>query len=116
VWGAADHQVRPRHYLDLGPERYGLYFDENERLVVATTARLPGGLTWKVLAAHYPGLRKGRRWYRADQAWSDEWSVAVSTCVNLVTNVLVAGDRVETLSYHYTCPTTKTGASKTSSR
>ncbi len=28
VWGAADHEVRPRYHLDLGPERYALYFDE----------------------------------------------------------------------------------------
>jgi hypothetical protein len=112
VWGAADHEVRPRHHLDLGPERYALYFDENERLIGASTSRLPGGLTWKVLSAHYSGFRKGRRWHRAGRPWADDWSVAVDRCVTLVAGVLIAGQRVETLSYHYTCPTTSTASSK----
>ena len=116
VWLAGNHEIRPRHHLDLGPERYQLYFDENERLITASTgSRLPGGLTWKVLSAHYPAFQKGRRWGRADQPWSDEWSVALSSCVTLVANVLVAGQRVQSLSYHYTCPTGNTGTSKTTS-
>jgi hypothetical protein len=42
--------------------------------------------------------------------------VTLGSCVILAANVL-AGERVQSLSYHYTCPTTKTGASKaTSSR
>ena len=113
VYVSADREVRPRHHLDLGPERYGLYFDENERLIAASTSRLPGGLTWKVLSKHYPTLRKGRRWYSGDQPRWDTWSVALSNCVRL--SVLIEGQRVQNLGYYYTCPTTSTGASKTTS-
>jgi hypothetical protein len=115
VWLAGDHEVHPRHYLDLGPERYGLYFDENERLIAASTSRLPGGLSWKVLSSHYPALRKGRRWYSGDQPKSDTWSVTLGSCVTLVADVLVGGERVQSLSYYYTCPTTSTGVSRTTS-
>ena len=116
VWLAGDHEIRPRHQLDLGPERYQLFFDENERLITASTgSRLPGGLTWKVLSKHYPSLRKGRRWYSGDQPISDSWSVALSSCVTLGASVLIEGQKVQNLSYHYTCPTTSTGASTTTS-
>jgi hypothetical protein len=115
VWAAAGQEVRPRHQLDLGPERYTLYFDENERLIAAGTGRLPGGLTLKVLNKHYPALQKGRRWYSGDQPMSDTWSVALSSCVTLQASVLIKGERVNTLSYLYTCPTKRTGASRTTS-
>jgi hypothetical protein len=115
VWGTAGQEVRPRHQLDLGPERYTLYFDENERLIAAVTRRLPGGLTLKVLRNHYPALEKGRRWYSGDQAMSDTWSLAVSSCVTLQASVLIKGERVNSLSYHYTCPTKATGESRTTS-
>ena len=116
VWVSADQEVRPRHYLDLGPERYGLFFDENERLIGASTGRrLPGGLTWKVLSTRYPSLRKSRRWYSGDQPILDTWSVGLSSCVTLVASVLTEGQKVQSLSYYYTCPTTKTGASRTTS-
>jgi hypothetical protein len=115
VWVSADQEVRPRHYLDLGPERYGLFFDENERLIGAGTGRLPGGLTWKVLSRHYPSLQKSRRWYSGDQPIMDTWSVPLSSCVTLVATVLIEGQKVQNLSYYYTCPTTRTGASRTTS-
>ena len=116
VWLAGDHEVRIRHHLDLGPELYGLYFDENERLIGASTSRLPGGLTWKVLSSHYTSFRKGRRWNGGDQPRFDSWSTQLSDCVTLVANVLVAGLRVESLSYYYTCPTSPAGSKTTSSR
>jgi hypothetical protein len=115
VWVDADHEVSPRHHLDLGPERYELYFDENERLIGAGTRRLPGGLTLKVLRKHYPALQKGRRWYSGDQPVSDTWSVALDSCVTLVASVLLKGETVQSLGYFYTCPTTSTGAGKTTS-
>jgi hypothetical protein len=116
VWVSANQEVRPRHYLDLGPERYGLFFDENERLIAASTSRrLPGGLTWKVLSKHYPSLQKSRRWYSGDQPMMDTWSVPLSSCVTLVASVLIEGQKVQNLSYYYTCPTTRTGASRTTS-
>ena len=116
VWVSEDQEVRPRYYLDLGPERYGLFFDQNERLIgAATGGRLPGGLTWKVLSKRYPSLRKSRRWYSGDQPMMDTWSVAVGSCVILVAGVLVEGQKVQSLGYYYTCPTTSTGARKTAS-
>lgn len=115
VWVSADQEVQPRHHLDLGAERYQLYFDENERLIGASTGRLPGGLTWKVLSNHYPSFQKGRRWYSGDQPRSDTWSAPLSSCVTLVVSVLVKGQRVENLSYYYTCPTASTGTGKTTS-
>ena len=116
VWPAGEHEIRPRHHLDLGPDRYQLYFDENERLITASTGpRLPGGLTWQVLSKHHPSLRKGRRWYSGDQPLSDTWSVVLSSCVTLAANVLIAGQRVQSLSYHYTCPTRSMGTGKTTS-
>jgi hypothetical protein len=116
VWLAGDHEIRPRHQLDLGPDRYQLYFDENERLITAMTGpRLPGGLTWQVLSKHYPSLRKGRSWYSGDQPMMDSWSTPLSDCVALVATVLVKGQKVQNLSYHYTCPTTRAGAPKTTS-
>jgi hypothetical protein len=104
-WHVGSHHVRPQQQLDLGPERYTLYFDENERLIAAITARVPGGLTREMLNAHYPSLQRGRRWYSGDQPRMDQWSVAVSDCVTLTAHVLVADERVESLSYLYTCPT-----------
>ena len=115
VWVSPGQEVRPRHYLDLGPERYGLFFDENERLIAATGRQLPGGLTWKVLSKHYPSLQKGRRWYSGDQPMMDTWSVALSSCVTLVASVLIEGQKLQKLSYYYTCPTASTGASRTTS-
>ncbi len=116
VWISADQEVRPRHYLDLGPGRYGLFFDANERLIAASTGRrLPGGLTWKVLSKHYPSLQKSRRWYSGDQPMMDTWSVPLSSCVTLVAGVLIEGQKVQNLSYYYTCPTTRPGASRTTS-
>ena len=116
TWVSADQEVRPRYYLDLGPGRYGLFFDENERLIAASTGRrLPGGLTWKVLLKHYPSLQKSRRWYSGDQPMMDTWSVPLSSCVTLVASVLIEGQKVQSLSYYYTCPTTRTGASRTTS-
>ena len=116
VWVSADQEVRPRHYLDLGPERYGLFFDENERLIGASTGRrLPGGLTWTVLSKHYPSLRKSRRWYSGDQPMMDTWGVALDSCVTLVASVLIEGQKIQSLGYYYTCPTTGTGARKTTS-
>ena len=114
-WGNPGQEVRPRHHLDLGPERYALFFDENERLIAAGTGRLPGGLTLKVLSNHYPSLRKGRRWYSGDQAMWDSWSVALSNCVTLEASVLIKGQRVNTLYYLYTCPTKSTAPSRTTS-
>jgi hypothetical protein len=116
VWVSSDQEVRPRHYLDLGPERYGLFFDQNERLIAASTGRrLPGGLTWKVLSKHYPSLRKSRRWYSGDQPMMDTWSVALDSCVTLVASVLIEGQKIQNLGYYYTCPTTVPGARTTTS-
>jgi len=104
VWQMASREVRPRHKLDLGPDHYTLYFDKNSRLIVASTQRMAGNLTRPQLSAHYSALRKGRRWYGGDRPRHDEWSVALSDCVTLIADVLIAGERVQQLSYLYTCP------------
>ena len=105
VWQAGGAAVHPRHQLDLGPDRYLLYFDHNSRLVAAHTQRLPGELTRAMLSTRYPALRKGRRWYGGDRPRWDTWSVSLSDCVTLSTMVSIPGDRVEQLTYLYTCPT-----------
>jgi len=105
VWKAANREVRPRHALELGPDRYTLYFDENSRLIVAITPRMPGELTRALFSARYPTLAKGRRRYSGDQPRSDEWSVSLSDCVTLNIEVSIPAERVEQLSYMYTCPT-----------
>jgi hypothetical protein len=105
VWQVGAHQVRPHRRLDLGPDWYVLYFDENERLIAAITRQTPAGLTREKLAARHPSLQRGRRWYGGDQPRGDEWTVALGNCVTLSASVLVGDERVEQLSYVYTCPT-----------
>jgi hypothetical protein len=106
------HRIHPRQQLDLGPERYTLYFDENERLIAAVTEPIPGRLTREMISAQYPSLQKGRRRFSGDQPIWDEWSVAVSDCVTLAAQVSIGDERVEGLSYVYTC---RTQASKPAS-
>ncbi|HEY7482302.1 MAG TPA: hypothetical protein VH680_17440 [Gemmatimonadales bacterium] len=107
VWQVASHRVQPSYKLDLGPDRYTLYYDKNERLIAAIAQDLPGALTKADLLVRYPTLRKGRRWYSGNQARSEQWTTAVETCVTLVASLLLPQERLEQLSYIYTCPTQK---------
>jgi hypothetical protein len=94
--------IRPRHRLDLGRERYTLYFDENERLVAALTAPARARpLRRKQLVARYPNLR-------AEHTGTGyEGLVAVlDHCVSLTARIwLRHGDEVDLLGYTYTCTT-----------
>jgi len=106
VWQVAVHQVRPRQRLDLGPDHYSLWFDENQRLVAAITSQVPVGLSRATVVDHYKGMYRASRWRSGDQPSFDEWTVPVDPCVTLSAQVSVATEGVEQLSYIYTCPTT----------
>jgi hypothetical protein len=106
VWQVASHRVLPSYRLDLGPDRYALYYDKNERLIAAIAQNPAGGLTKAALAARYPSLRKGRSWYSGNQP-HEQWTTALNTCVTLAASVLPPDERVEQLSYVYTCPTSE---------
>jgi hypothetical protein len=105
VWQVASHRVQPSYRLDLGPDRYALYYDRNERLIAAVTQDPPGALTKAALVARYPALRMDRRWYSGTRPRNEQWTIALGTCVSLVASVLLPGERIEQLSYVYTCPT-----------
>jgi hypothetical protein len=113
VWQVAAHEVQPRQRLDLGPDLYSLYFDANERLIAAVTRQVPAGLTRATLAGHYPTLQQGRRWHSGDQPHMDEWTATLGPCVAMAAQVSVGTQRVEQLSYVYTCPTKPAGGPRT---
>ena len=105
VWQVGVHQVRPRRMLDLGPEHYSLWFDENDRLIAAITPQVPPGLSRMTLINHYKGIRRFRSWASGNQPTFDVWTVPVDSCVALSAHVSLASERVEQLSYIYTCAT-----------
>ena len=105
VWQVGAHQVRPRRMLDLGPEHYSLWFDENERLIAAITSQVPPGMSRMTLVDHYKGIRRVRSWGNGNEPTFDVWTVPVDSCVALSAHVTVATDQVEQLSYVYTCRT-----------
>jgi hypothetical protein len=105
AWQVASHRVEAGYRLDLGPDRYTLYFDKNERLIAATGGALPGALTRADLAARYPSLQKDRRWYSGNRPHLERWTTVLDTCVTLVVSVLLPHERVDRLTYVYTCPT-----------
>jgi hypothetical protein len=101
--------LRPRHRLDLGPKRYTLYFDKNERLIAAITlrSRLPRPLRRDELVARYPTLRVEHIGRTAEGAWvRDELVAPLGPCVSLIADVW-REDRgmVGGLGYVYTCAT-----------
>jgi hypothetical protein len=116
-WRIGGVTIRPRYRLDLGPKRYTLYFDKNERLVSVESPRLSQLLMRKELAARYPSLRVYWRGHNADGTPSHEALEApLSDCVSLITGVrLDQGDIVEQLSYSYTCSTKPTRGKDTKS-
>jgi hypothetical protein len=99
--------IRPLYRLDLGPKRYTLYFDKNERLVKLESPRLAQLLMRKDLATRYPSLRVYWRGHNPDGTPAYEALEApLSDCVSLTTGVrLDQGDIVEQVSYNYTCST-----------
>lgn len=98
--------VTLRHRLDLGPDRYTLYFDENERLVALDAPAYARPLQRKELAAKYPSLRVYYRGHNADRVPVMEGLEApLGECVSLTANLWLARDAVENLGYIYTCST-----------
>lgn len=102
-------RLQLRHRLDLGPNRYTLYFDKNERLVAAVTyrSRLPRPLRRDELVARYPTLTVAHIGRTAEGAWiRDELVAPLGPCVSLTADVW-RQDRgmVGSLGYVYTCPT-----------
>jgi hypothetical protein len=101
--------LRLRHRLDLGPRRYILYFDKNQRLIAAVThrSRLPRPLRRDELVARYPTLRVEHIGRTAEGAWvRDELVAPLGPCVSLIADVW-RQDRgmVGGLGYVYTCAT-----------
>ena len=100
-WQVGNHVVRPRRSLDLGPELYRLYFDRNERLIVALTFQPPRRVTREDLVAHYPSLKfEGRR-----LGPSDAFVAPLSSCVSFAGRLRLDTKQVDQLSYVYTCAT-----------
>jgi hypothetical protein len=99
-WQVGDHILRPRHWLDLGPGLYRLYFDANERLVAAVTFELPRPLRRQELVAHYPTLRFERRW-----GSTEAFVAPLAKCVSLGGRQRLDNNLVDQLSYVYTCAT-----------
>lgn len=98
---------RALHRLDLGPDRYTLYFDQNERLVALEAPAYARPLQRKEVAAKYPSLRVHYRGHNAERVPVYEGLEApLGECVSLTAGVWLArGDAVENLGYVYTCST-----------
>jgi hypothetical protein len=103
-WQVGSYKVQPYKRLELGPERYTLSFDRNERLIVASTEKVDEGLTQAVLLERYPGLEKESWSQRGDQPLNF-WSAKLESCVSLSARTNAASGVVENLSYIYTCKT-----------
>jgi hypothetical protein len=107
-WEVGADTVRPRYRLDLGPERYVLYFDANRRQVAAITSRPALPMRRRELAAHYSTLRLQRRWHSGDVPTSDAMVAPLGPCLWYTANVRVSDDLVEGFGYVYTCATDPT--------
>ena len=110
----------PFHQLDIGPERYTLYFDRRERLVaaVAPRSRLPRTVRRDELVARYASLKVLWTGYSGSGRKTVEWLIAeLAPCVSATAAIWYGDDglhdhggrpagTVEEFSYVYTCPTT----------
>jgi hypothetical protein len=106
-WQVGDQVVRPRHVLDLGPDRYRLFFDKNQRLVAAVTFQPPRKVTREELKAHYPTLTfEGRRLGPADA-----FTAPLGKCVSFAGRLRLDTRQVDQMSYVYTCATKPAPAS-----
>lgn len=106
-WRLAEGTFHPEQRLDLGPDRYVLYFDEHERLIGTLAERMPWPATRSDLTRRYPALRLQRRWHSGDVPF-DEVVASAGPCVTLIASVRVGNDRVEEFGYYFTCPTRPT--------
>jgi hypothetical protein len=104
---------RPHHRLDLGANRYMLYFDKHERLVMvaAHRSRLPRPLRREDLVARYATLRVRRHWNI-----QDEMIAPLAPCISLTATVWEGDDglgdsqhlqrgTVVEFGYRFTCQT-----------
>jgi hypothetical protein len=107
-WEIGADTVRPRFRLDLGPERYTLYFDANQRLVAALTSRPALPVYRSQLAVHYATLRLQRRWRSGDVPSIDNMTAPLGPCLWYTAHVRVSDDRVDSFGYVYTCTTAPT--------
>jgi hypothetical protein len=111
--GDSSSWPRPHHRLDLGADRYILYFDKHERLVMveAERSRLPRQLRREDLVARYPTLRVSRHWNI-----QDELIAPLAPCISMTATVWEGDDSlpdeghlkpgtVVAFGYRYTCQT-----------
>lgn len=99
-WQVGDQVVRPRYRLNPGPGFYDLFFDENQRLITASTFELPRPVHRQELVAHYPKLQFERR---RDNV--DFFVAPLGPCVSLAGRLRLETNAVDQLTYVYTCAT-----------
>jgi hypothetical protein len=101
--------LRLYHRLYLGPTRYTLYFDRNERLIAAMShrTRIPRPLRREELVARYPTLKVEQIGRTAEGVWiRDELAAPLGPCVSFAADVWRRDKgQVGTFGYVYTCPT-----------
>jgi hypothetical protein len=100
---------KPRYRLEIGADRYTLFFDRHERLVAAMTNRshLPRPIRREELVARYPTLTVQEVGRTAEGVWVRDYLIAPLTpCVSLMA---VAGRKdkglVDDFGYIHTCGT-----------
>jgi hypothetical protein len=98
--------VRPRYRLDVGADRYTLYFDSNERLIAAMGAPRRRPLRRDELVARYATLKVQHRGRTAEGTpIYDGLEAPLGPCVSLTAGVWLKRNVVEGLGYVYTCST-----------
>jgi hypothetical protein len=104
-----DPTLKAHYRLDIGAERYTLYFDRHERLVAAMTdrSRLPRPIRREELVARYPTLRVGHVGRTAEGVWvRDDLIAPLAPCVSLVADVWRRDKgMVGSFGYIHTCAT-----------
>jgi hypothetical protein len=89
-----------KYLFDLGPGRWSLYFDANQRLIYSVAPpEVMKGVTRPDFTRHYPQLKA----VRGEKSVTMEGPV--SDCVYL-TALFFNADTLQSYSYTYTCPTT----------
>jgi hypothetical protein len=104
-WTVGTDTVRPRFRLDLGPARYVLYFDANQRLIAALSSRPDRRVHRRELTAHYANLQVQRRWHSGDVPSMDDMVAPLGPCLWYTADVRLPSDQVEQFGYVYTCKT-----------
>jgi hypothetical protein len=98
--------IRPSYRLDLGSDRYTLYFDKNERLIAAMGAPPRRPLRRDELVARYATLKVQQRGRTAEGTpVYDGLEAPLGPCVSLTAGVWLQRNVVEGLGYVYTCST-----------